>query len=301
MDRWQAMKVFIRVADCGSFAQAGRDLRMSPPAVTRAIAFLEEITGARLLTRTTRSVKLTEAGDRYMRDCRRILDDLAEAEAAAGGAYATPTGTLTVTAPVLFGKMFVMPILMAFLDENPGMRGQVLLLDRVVNVVEEGMDLAVRIGHLTDSGLSAVRVGAVKRLVCAAPAYFARYGRPEKPADLAAHRIIGTTNPPTTQEWRFGRTEKVAVVVQPTLLTNATDAALQAALDGWGIARLLSYQISPALASGQLETVLEQYDENPVPIHLVHPEGRRASAKVRAFIDFATKRLRANPAVRQYE
>jgi len=163
------------------------------------------------------------------------------------------------------------------------------------------MDLAVRIGHLTDSGLSAVRVGAVKRLVCAAPAYFARYGRPEKPADLAAHRIIGTTNPPTTQEWRFGRTEKVAVVVQPTLLTNATDAALQAALDGWGIARLLSYQISPALASGQLETVLEQYDENPVPIHLVHPEGRRASAKVRAFIDFATKRLRANPAVRQYE
>ncbi|OSQ42712.1 LysR family transcriptional regulator [Thalassospira sp. MCCC 1A01428] len=301
MDRWQAMKVFIRVADCGSFAQAGRDLRMSPPAVTRAIAFLEEITGARLLTRTTRSVKLTEAGDRYMRDCRRILDDLAEAEAAAGGAYATPTGTLTVTAPVLFGKMFVMPILMAFLDENPGMRGQVLLLDRVVNVVEEGMDLAVRIGHLTDSGLSAVRVGAVKRLVCAAPAYFARYGRPEKPADLAAHRIIGTTNPPTTQEWRFGRTEKVAVVVQPTLLTNATDAALQAALDGWGIARLLSYQISPALASGQLETVLEQYDENPVPIHLVHPEGRRASAKVRAFIDFATKRLRANPAVRKYE
>ncbi|WP_339779616.1 LysR family transcriptional regulator [uncultured Thalassospira sp.] len=301
MDRWQAMKVFIRVADCGSFAQAGRDLRMSPPAVTRAIAFLEEITGARLLTRTTRSVKLTEAGDRYLRDCRRILDDLAEAEASAGGAYATPTGTLTITAPVLFGKMFVMPILMAFLDENPGMRGQVLLLDRVVNVVEEGMDLAVRIGHLADSGLSAVRVGAVKRLVCAAPAYFAAHGRPEKPGDLATHRIIGTTNPPTTQEWRFGRAEKIAVAIQPTLLTNATDAALQAAMDGWGIVRLLSYQVSPALASGQLETVLAQYDENPVPIHLVHPEGRRASAKVRAFIDFATDRLRTNPAVRKYE
>ncbi|OSQ38296.1 LysR family transcriptional regulator [Thalassospira mesophila] len=301
MDRWQAMKVFIRVADCGSFAQAGRDLRMSPPAVTRAIAFLEEITGARLLTRTTRSVKLTEAGDRYMRDCRRILDDLAEADAAAGGAYATPTGTLTITAPVLFGKMFVMPILMAFLDENPGMRGQVLLLDRVVNVIEEGMDLAVRIGHLADSGLSAVRVGAVKQLVCAAPSYFATHGRPEKPTDLSAHRIIGTTNPPTTHEWRFGLTEKIAVAVSPSLLTNATDAALQAALDGWGLARLLSYQISPALAAGQLETVLDDYAKNPVPIHLVHPEGRRASAKVRAFIDFAAERLRANPAVRKYE
>ncbi|PKR53107.1 LysR family transcriptional regulator [Thalassospira marina] len=301
MDRLQAMKVFIRVADCGSFAQAGRDLRMSPPAVTRAVAYLEDVTGARLLTRTTRSVKLTEAGERYVRDCRRILDDLAEADAAAGGAYAIPTGTLTITAPVLFGKMYVMPLVMAFLDENPGMRGQVLLLDRVVNVVEEGIDLAVRIGHLADSGLSAVKVGAVKRLVCAAPSYFARHGRPEKPADLAGHRIIGTTNPPTTQEWRFGRSEKISVAVQPTLLTNATDAALQTAIDGWGIVRLLSYQVSPAIAAGKLETVLTEYDENPVPIHLVHPEGRRAAAKVRAFIDFATERLRETPAVREYE
>jgi DNA-binding transcriptional LysR family regulator len=294
MDRWQAMRVFVKVADAGGFAGAARQLGMSPPAVTRAIAALEETIGTRLLVRTTRSVKLTEAGGHYLEDCRRILSDITEAEAAAAGSYATPTGTLTVTAPVLFGQIYVMPILTAYLDMHPAVTGRVLLLDRVTNLIDEGMDVAVRIGHLPDSGYSAVRVGSVRRVVCGAPAYIAKHGAPSSPTDLTRHRIITPTGASETTEWHFGREQKTSVSVRPRLFCNTNEAAISAAISGWGLTRVLSYQVGPALADGRLQTLLGEFEEEPLPIHIVHPEGRRVSAKVRSFVDFAAAKLRAN-------
>jgi len=294
MDRYMAMGVFAKVAETGSFAAAGRQLNMSPPAVTRVIAGLEDLIGTRLLTRTTRSVKLTEAGSRYVEDCRRILTEITEAEAAAAGAHATPTGTLVITASTRFGNMYVRPILTDFLTLHPNVVIRALLLDRIVNIVDEGIDVAVRIGHLPDSSLTAVRVGEVRRVVCGAPHYFDRHGTPMVPADLAHHNIVATTAAWSATDWRFGRDEKTTVTVQPRLMCNNNEAAIGAAVSGWGLTRVLSYQIGPHLIAGELQTVLADYEEDPLPIHLVHPAGRHVSAKVRSFIDFAAERLRAN-------
>jgi DNA-binding transcriptional LysR family regulator len=294
MDKWQAMKVFVKVAEAESFADAGRQLHMSPPAVTRAVSLLEDIIGAKLLVRTTRSVKLTEAGSRYFSDCQRLLAELAEAEAIAAGAYGKPTGTLTVTASVLFGKMFVLPILTEYLDLYPDITGRSLFVDRMVNVIEEGADVAVRIGHLSDSGLTAIRVGRVKRVICGSPEYFEKHGVPATPNDLSRHRIVAATSAWTSLEWRFGVEEKSAVRVNPRLLCNTNEAAIAAVAQGWGLTRVLSYQIAPLLESGELQMVLSDYDEEPLPIHVVHPDGRQASAKVRSFIDLAAAKLRAN-------
>lgn len=297
MDRFAAMKVFAKVAETTSFAEAARQLHMSPPAVTRTISALEELIGSRLLVRTTRSVKLTEAGERYVEDCRRILGDVLEAEAAAAGSYATPTGTLIVTAPVLFGQMHALPVLMDFLDRHPAVTGRALFLDRVVNIVDEGIDVAVRIGHLQDSGFSAIRVGAVRRVVCGSPAYFEERGVPRDPADLASHSIVAPTSAWASLEWRFGRDQKTSVTIHPRLFCNTNETAMSAALHGWGLTRLLSYQIGPALRDGRLRTVLSEFEEEPLPIHVVHPEGRHASAKVRSFVDFIVERFRANPMI----
>lgn len=294
MDRWQAMRVFVKVAEGGGFAEAGRQLHMSPPAVTRVIAGLEEMIGAQLLIRTTRTVKLTEAGARYLEDCRRILADISEAEAAAAGAQAMPSGTLVITASVLFGNMYVRPLLTEFLDLYPAMTVRALFLDRIVNIIEEGIDLAVRIGHLADSSLSAVRVGTVRRVVAGSPGYFAQHGMPQHPAELAHHNIISVTNAWASLDWRFGRDEKTVVTVNPRLFVNTNEAAISAASAGWGLVRPLSYQVAPAVRDGSLQVVLGDYEEAPLPIHLVHPGGRHVPAKVRSFIDFAAERLRAN-------
>ncbi|AHE55974.1 LysR family transcriptional regulator [Sphingomonas sanxanigenens] len=294
MDRWQAMRVYVKVAETGSFAQAGRQLHMSPPAVTRAIATLEDLIGVRLLTRTTRSVKMTEAGARYFEDCRRILADIADAEASAAGSHANPTGTLTVTASTMFGRIYVLPVLLDYLDRHPAVTGRSLFVDRIVNIVEEGIDVAVRIGHLPASGLSAIKVGTIRRVICAAPAYFERHGIPQTPADLAQHRIVVPTGAWTSPEWQFGTTRKTSVTVRPRLQCNTIDAAIAAAEQGWGLTRVLSYQIGPALLEGRLQTVLTEHEEAPMPIHVVHAEGRHATAKVRAFVDIAVAQLRAN-------
>jgi len=297
MDRLQAMKTFVRVAETGGFAEAARQLRMSPPAVTRFVAALEDSIGARLLTRTTRTVKLTEAGMHYLEDCRRILADMAEAEAAAAGSYATPTGSLRITAAVMFGHMYVLPILTEFLDRHPAVTGDALFLDRVVNIVDEGIDVAVRIGHLPDSGFSAIRVGEVRHVVCGSPAYFKVHGVPQIPADLAAHRTMTSTG--AWMAWRFS--DAPNITVRPRLFTNTVEGALLSAEQGWGLTRVLSYQAAPALAAGRLQRVLADYEEPPIPVHVIHAEGRRASAKVRAFVDFAVEKLRANPMINQID
>ncbi len=294
MSRLQAMQVFVRVAETGGFAEAARQLHMSPPAVTRAVAALEDIIGTRLLTRTTRSVKLTEAGGRYFEDCRRILAEIAEAEAAAAGSYSTPTGVLSVTSSVLFGQGYILPILTEFLDANPGVTARALFLDRLVNIIDEGVDVAIRIGHLPDSSYSAIRVGTVRRVVCGAPSYFEQHGVPTRPSDLAKHRIIAATSAFSALDWRFRSDEKTVVTVNPQLSCSTYESVIAAALSGWGLARPLSYQIGAALVAGTLQTVLSEYEPEPLPIHVVHPEGRRASAKVRAFVDLAVDRLRAN-------
>lgn len=294
MDRYHAMRVFVRIAETGGFAEAARQLHMSPPAVTRAVAALEDTIGARLLTRTTRAVKLTEAGARYLEDCRHILAAIEEAEAAAAGSYAMPTGMLTVTSSVLFGQIYIMPIMTEFLDLHPQVTGRMLFLDRVANLVDEGIDVAIRIGHLPDSSYSAVRVGSVRRVICGSPEYIEARGLPQHPAELAEHRIIAATSAWTSLEWRFGAQGEIAVHVKPALFSNSNEAAIGAARSGWGLTRALSYQVGPDLLAGRLQIVLEDFEQPPLPIHIVHPEGRNASAKVRAFIDFARDRLRAN-------
>jgi DNA-binding transcriptional LysR family regulator len=294
LDRIQAMRVLVRIADSGSFAGAARTLNMSPPAVSRAVGMLEDHVGARLLTRTTRSLRMTEVGARYVEDCRHILSAIDEAEAAAAGSYARPTGNLAITASVMFGQIYVLPLVTRFLDLYPEVGARLLFLDRVTNLVDEGIDVAIRIGHLPDSSHSAVRVGSVRQVVCGAPEYFARAGVPQVPADLASHRIIGATSAYASTDWTFGRNMRVTVRVKPALLCNSNPAVIAAAKTGWGITRILSYQVGAELADGSLVTALDDFEESPLPVHIVHPEGRNASAKVRLFVDFATEALRAN-------
>ncbi len=292
MDRLQCMKVLVRVSETASFAEAARQLHMSPPAVTRAVAFLEDATGARLFVRSTRSVNLTEAGRRYVDDCKRILAEIDEAEASAGGSHATPSGMLTITAPVQFGQLHIMPVMTEFLDIHKGVTGRVLFFDRIVSLVEEGIDVAIRIGRLQDSDQTAIKVGSVRRVVCGAPSYFERHGEPTTPADLANHATIVNTGSSAPLDWHFAP-DGAAAKLHPRLYCNTVDAAIAAAVTGWGLSRPLSYQVSRYVAAGQLRLTLEDYEEPPLPIHVVHAEGRHVSAKTRAFVDFAVERLRA--------
>lgn len=292
MDRWQAMRIFVKVAETESFADTARQMHMSAPAVTRAVASLEDVIGARLFVRTTRSVKTTEAGARYFEDCRRILADIAEAEAAAGGSYATPTGTLSITASALFGQMYVLPIINQYLDTYPTMKAKTLFVDRPVNIVDEGVDVAVRIGHLADSAFTAKKVGSVRRVVCGSPTYFEKHGVPHTPSDLKQHRIAASTSAWASPEWRFANEHRVTI--DAALQCNTNEAAIQSARDGWGLTRVINYQIGPDLVAGDLKIVLSDYEEAPLPIHVLHPEGRHAPAKVRAFVDMAAEVLRNN-------
>jgi len=290
MDRWQAMRIFVKVAETEGFAESARQLHLSPPAVTRAIAALEDAIGARLLVRTTRSVKLTEPGRRYLDDCRRILADIAEAEAAAAGSYAAPAGTLAITAPVLFGQMYVLPVLHEFLKRYPAASGRVLFVDRPVNLIEEGIDVAIRIGRLQDSGFSAIQVGTVRRVVCASPAYFRQHGVPRTPADLKHHRIAASTGAWVSPEWRFAGDQRVTI--RNWLQSNTNEVAIASAIAGLALTRVLHYQIEPALRDRKLQIVLADHEEPPLPIHVLYTEGRQAPAKVRAFVDLAVSLLR---------
>lgn len=298
MDRFHLMTVFVAVAEEEGFAAAARRLRMSPPAVTRSIAFLEERLGVRLLTRTTRLVRITDAGARYLEDARRILLEADEADEAAAGINARPRGHLAVTAPVLFGKIYVMPIITAYQTTFTDTTVSALFLDRVVNLVDEGLDVGIRIGSLPDSSLRAIRVGQVRRVVCASPAFLKTHGSPKTPADLAQHPLIAATSVSAGSEWTFAKgKEKIGLRLGPRILVNTNDGALEAAKSGFGLTRLLSYQVASELAAGTLKTVLTDFEEPSLPVQVIHREGRHGSAKVRCFVDLAVERLRADRAL----
>lgn len=294
MDRLNAMAVFVEVVDAGGFARAARRLNLSPPAVTRAVAELEERLALRLLTRTTRHVRVTEAGARYAEECRHILEAVRSAEAAAQGAHEHPHGTLTVTAPVLFGRLHVAGIVTEYLANHAQVDVNCLFTDRVLSIMEDRVDVAVRIADLPDSSLKAVRVGEVRRMLVAAPAYLAAHGVPRHPQDLAGHTLLGTGLPHAPQAWRFGKGTAAQVLpVRPRLLASTNDTLIVAALGGLGIARVVSYQAAAGLRSGELLPVLEGFEPPPVPVSVVRTPGSRPPPKVRAFVDLAVARLRA--------
>jgi DNA-binding transcriptional LysR family regulator len=296
MDRFHAMAVYVAVAEAESFAGGARKLGLSPPAVTRAVAGLEKRLGVKLLTRTTRLVRTTDAGARYLENARRILAEADELDESAAGTNAAPRGQLAITAPVLFGRLYVMPIVVEYLRRFPDMALSALFLDRVVNLLEEGLDVGIRIGELPDSTMKAVGVGQVRRVTCASPQYLKAHGTPRAPAELARHTIVSASPVSPLADWRYYEGRKpVAVKLSPRLTVTNNESAIAAAVQGFGVTRLLSYQIAPHLASGQLKAVLTDYEPAPLPIHVLHREGRQASAKVRTFVDLLVATLRADP------
>jgi len=293
-DRFDALTIFVAVAEQQSFAEAARQLSRSPASVTRTVAALEERLQTRLFNRTTRSVALTDAGARCLESCRRLLATYDELEALNVGERIEPRGWINVTAPVMFGRLHVLPLVQSFLGEYPQVDVRLLLLDRVVSLVDEGLDLGVRVGQLPDSSLRAVRVGQVRRVVCATPQYIARHGVPATPRDLGSHSLVACTAvTPIPDRWTFhGRSGASSVTVTPRLVVNTTAAAVDAALNGLGLTCIRSYQMEPHAAAGLLQTVLVEYEPPPAPIHIVHPAGRHLPAKVRLFLDHAADGLR---------
>lgn len=298
MDRLHLINVFTAVVDANGFAGAARKLNISPPAVTRAISELEAHLGVRLLTRTTRVVRVTDAGARYVEDCRRILADLAEADESVSGLHGAPRGRLTLTAPVLFGALYVTPIVTEYLQRYPEVTASCWFLDRVVNMMDEGVDIAVRIGELPDSSMQAIRVGKVRRVICAAPSYLERHGEPQSPDELAAHTIVSASGVTPAPEWRLVENGAARIVkLQPRMITTTNDSAVAAAVAGFGLSRLMSYQVAEHVREGRLKILLSEFETAPLPVQLVHREGRHASQKARAFLDLAIERLRASPAL----
>lgn len=299
MDRLQMLQVYVAVAEEEGFASAARRLGMSPPAVTRAVARLEEHLGVRLLNRSTRHVRATEAGSRYLEDARQVLSRLEAADEAAQGISADPRGHLAVTAPVLFGRRFVMPVIVDYLQRYPGTEVNAVFLDRVVNLLEEGLDVGVRIGELPDSSMRALPVGKVRMVVVACPDYIEARGAPKQPRDLHKHTLIASSAGNFSLAWRFreGRGEH-PLRVHPRLTATTNDAVLEAACHGFGITRVLSYQAASYLDDGRLQVLLQDFEPPPLPVHIVHREGRHAAVRVRAFIDLLADRLRSEPALK---
>jgi DNA-binding transcriptional LysR family regulator len=295
MDRIDAMKVFIATLDEGSLAGAGRRLGRSPAAVSRAIAFLEEHTGTALLHRTTRTIKLSEAGERYAAACRRILTDLEEADMLIAHERAAPRGLLTVTAPVAAGESMLRPMIEEFIAKFPGVSVRLQMLDRPVSLIDEGMDVALRIAHLSDSTLVAIPVGEVRRVIAASPDYLAAHPPIETPADLAHHHIISMTHF-GLDSWSFPpiRGSSIPQVVQftPRFIVNTVRAAAASAVEGHGVTRLFSYHIAREVREGALQVVLPDSEHAPLPVNLLMPHGRLAVPKVREFVDFVAPRLR---------
>ncbi len=290
MDRIDAMQAFVAVADLRGFAPAARKLGLSPSGLTRLIAALEDRVGARLLQRTTRSVTLTDVGARYLERIRPILADVEEAEGSVESERIRPSGRLTVSAPVGFGRLHVSPVMSAYLTRYPDVAGELRLSDRMINLVEDGVDLAIRIGHLADSSLVARQVGEMRRIVVASSGYLKARGEPRTPAAIASHTTIQFGATATLPDWRFVEAgSDIRVACMPRFLTNSADAAIQYAEQGGGLTRVLAYQAADAIKAGRLKIVLAKFEQPPLPIHIVYPTSRLLSAKVRSFIDLVVE------------
>lgn len=299
MDRLSAMSMFVSVVDAGGFAKAARQLDLSPPAVTRGIADLEAHLGVRLLTRTTRVVRVTDAGAAYAQECKAILAAIQGAEARATGDTKQVRGGLRVTAPVAFGQRILAPIFAEYLQTWPEADLTCLYFDRIVNLVEEGVDVAVRIGELPDSSLIASKVGHVRRVLVASPAYLKKRGAPKDLDQLHEHALITTTTMGEQSTWHFGSgSHRHSVTFRPRLRSTSVVAAGQAAIDGVGIAQLPRYVVAHAVADGQLQVLLEGCEGSPQPVHVVYAEARQQTCKLRRFIELVATRLREHPALR---
>jgi DNA-binding transcriptional LysR family regulator len=290
MDRADSLAVFAEVAEQGSFAGAARRLGRSPTAITRAVAELETRLGVRLLNRTTRAVGLTEAGRRLLAGAKRVLADLDEIERAAAGEGAAPRGELRLTAPILFGRLHVEPLVLEFLRRYPDVSVGLALIDRPVDLVEEGLDAAVRIGALPESSAIATRVGTMGRIVVGSPDYLARHGTPRVPADVSAHSVIAFSGLSGDERWAFSGDRTVAI--KPRLSVNTAEAAVDAARNGFGLTRVMGYQAADDVARGSLVRLLKDFESEELPIHIVYPGGRHPPPKLRAFLDFVIPLLR---------
>lgn len=292
MDKLRAMRIFVCIVESGSLTAAAEALGTSLTSVVRSLANLESALKTRLLNRTTRRIALTDEGRGYFERCRRVLTEVEEAEGALSARQATPTGRLAVTAPVMFGRRHVAAVFTDFLVAYPGIHGELMLFDRVVDLLDEGIDVAIRIGHLRDSSLIAVPLGSTRRVVCASPDYLQRAGTPLLPEDLARHRCLQFTGLACGSEWIFSSGQKpLRVTIDSTLSTNQIDTALDACIKGLGCGIFLDYQIHEALAAGSLQRILQAFEPDSLPIQIVYPHARLLSSRVRTFVDWAAPRL----------
>jgi DNA-binding transcriptional LysR family regulator len=297
MDRLEAMSFLVASAEAGSFSAAGRQLGVPLPTISRKIADLEARLNTQLLVRSTRKLSLTEAGAAYIAACKRILEQVDEAETEAGGEYTVPRGTLTVTAPVVFGRLHVVPIVNEFLAKFPQINVHLTLSDHTISLADEHIDLAVRVGALPDSTLVATKVGEIRRVVCGSPAYFAAHGTPKTPDDLRDHMCVTFTALAAGLTWMFkpsggGATKGVRPLCR--LKINTAESAIDSAMAGVGITNVLSYQVARPVAEGKLRVVLQDYEPDPMPVHLVHAGQALLPLKMRKFIEFAAPRLRSS-------
>ena len=298
MDLLDEMGIFITVAELGGFAAAARKRMISAPTITRAIAALEERIGTPLFVRTTRYVSLTDAGEHYLLDCKRILHEIESAEAQASGAHVNPQGQLVVSAPVLFGQLIVVPIMAQFIELYPEVSAQVLLLDRSVHMADEGVDIAFRTGEQPDSSHVAIPVGSIHRSVCASASYLEQFGEPQHPSALKDHRIVASIADSGNLHWVFAQMHKrIVIEIKPKLLVSNNTAAIETAISGWGITRAMSYQVNQHLQSGALKAVLGAFREPDLPVWMVTQEGRRGAAKQRLFTQFAKEKLKNHAAL----
>lgn len=294
MDRLESMSMFVAVAEAGSLSAAGRRLNVPLTTVSRKIVDLETYLGSQLIQRSSRRITLTEAGAAYIDACRRILEQIGEAERAASGEYQAPRGELIVTAPIVFGRLHMLPVICDFLNAYPDIAVRMIQSDRNVNLLDEHIDVALRIGKLPDSSMRATRVGSVSRVVCGSPAYLAARGTPAAPEELTVHDCVTSDVLTAATDWIFmrGQTE-FTVAVRSRLFVSTSEASIDAAAAGLGLARVLSYQVAGAVADGRLNRVLRHFEPAELPVNLVHAGGRLVPLKLRAFLNFAAPRLKA--------
>jgi DNA-binding transcriptional LysR family regulator len=291
MNKLQAMMCFVRIVEKGSLTAAAEDLGVSLPSMVRNLSALERELGVTLLNRTTRRIHLTGEGRQYLMHCHTILQQVHEAEAALHSHRTAPHGKLAVTASVLFGRRYIGPLMSEFIQRHPDVTAELLFVDRVVNLVEEGLDAGVRIGHLGDSSLVAIPLGEVRRVVCASPAYLRSHGVPRRPEDLRTHRCVRFTGLAPRGEWTFqSKPRKVAIT--SVLTFNQADAAIDACASGLGLGSFLSYMVAPLMRAGRLKYVLEEFETVPLPVQFLYPHSRILAPAVRAFADLCVKKLR---------